>query len=84
MKIIYVYGDGDYGAMTFEQSGISVKEAYEAAKKNNNKTEYEIDGDTIFVKAYEFNDVDPNFVEFIRYYIEDYDMAKNRTFYVVE
>lgn len=83
MKVILVGGD-DYSALTFEQSEMSITEAYDKAVEKGGEFELD-DGDGFFkVNAFEFGEVDKEFVKFIKNNIEDYDMAKNQTFYVVD
>ncbi len=83
-KVIRVYDDGDYGAMTFDQSGISVEDAYKAAKNNAGEWQYNIDGDEVYVNSYEFGEVDQKFIDFIRNNFIDYDQSKACDFYIVK
>jgi len=82
MKIILVSGDDveDYGAFQFENSSMSPKEVWEIAKENDGQFDF---GD-FWVANYEFKDVDPKFIKFIKDYIMDYDLSKDKNFYVVE
>lgn len=83
-KLIYVTGESDYSAMRFDQSGITVEEAYKAAQGNCGEYQFEIDGDDVYVKSYEFGEVDPDFIDFITSNIVDYDQSKAADFYIVE
>ncbi len=78
MKMIYVYGDDEYAAIDFENyfKGISVNEIIDRFIINGENH----DGD-FKMKLYIFDTVDPNFITFVRMYVEDYDMAKHSTFY---
>lgn len=92
-KFIMVYGDGDYGVETFAESEYGIKDIYNEMKKtgvksltkrvttNDGDDEYE---DTIYFELYEFGDVDPNFVDFMKNNICDYDQLKDRDIYEVE
>lgn len=82
-KILLVSGDDDYAAMTFEQSNISVKEAYELAVEAGGRYETEIDETSVNFRAYEFGEIDPDFITFIGDNIQDYDHTKSTDFYTV-
>lgn len=91
MKILYVWGDDDYGALMFEQSKYSVEQVAEMCQETDSisieYTEFvgEFEETTQFnAKVYEFKEVDPNFVHFIKADIQDYDDGKHKNFYVVE
>ena len=79
MKILYVYGGEDYAAVTFEDEIGIVK-----AKKiiGDKKLEVEF-ADGIYGRIIEFNDVDLEFIKFIRNEIQDYDQSKHANFYII-
>lgn len=91
MKVFTVTGsDGsDYGAMMFDDNTPLDKYASiweKANKKGRGILKYNVraDGDdqTVDIIAYEFGEVDPKFVDFIRSET-DYDHSKHRNFFVV-
>lgn len=91
MKILYVWGDDDYGALMFEQSKYSVEQVAEMCQETDYiNIEYtegvgEFEETTQFnAKVYEFGEVDPEFIKFIKDDIQDYDDSKHHNFYVVE
>ena len=97
MKILYVYGDDDYAALTFDDdmklnNPADLKRLYEASFEaglvdDHTYSEIIIDEDAgIYCQALEFNSVDPNFIKWIKYEAEflDYDESKHRDFYIVE
>ncbi len=81
-KILFVSGD-DYAAWEFEKSLYDFKEIWEKARKDpNNK--YIID-DYYEIEALEFEDeIDEEFIKFIRNRVQDYDTMKHQNFYIVD
>lgn len=75
--MIYVDGD-DYAALEFEKyfKGKSVKEIIERFFEGDE----EYDGD-FDMGLYEFKNIDPEFISFIRNEISDYDQSKHSNFY---
>ena len=76
MKMIYVYGE-DFASNEFEsiyeETPInSIIQKVEAGKISN---EY------FKIKVFEFDKVDPKFIEFIRRNIQDYEDSKHHNFY---
>lgn len=82
MKIIYVMAENDYDALDFEEAygDHPTLELWEKAKSG------EIAGKeySLMVKALEFKEVDPKFLQFIQNELMDYDDGKHQNFYVVE
>lgn len=77
MKIIHVYGD-EYAAIEFEKY-------FKGKRCSDIIQEYfvdekEYDGD-FEMELMVFNDVDPEFIKFIKQEIMDYDMMKHENFY---
>lgn len=78
MKVLYVSGDGDFNASEFEKEfkgklvSDIIKSIFDDDKDYDGEFEMEV---------FEFNDVDPHFVQFVRNYIQDYDYAKSSNFY---
>ena len=95
MKVLYVENPyGDYGAVTFEQSTLTVESVLEEMALHDT-TEIELSVGEDFenydeeptglsFELFEFKEVDPEFIDFIRNYIQDYDDSKHRNFYIVE
>ena len=77
MKLIYVSGD-DYAALEFENyfKGKNVEEIIGRFIINDE----EHDGD-FEIKLFEFDEIDPKFIKFIRNEIQDYDDSKHSNFY---
>lgn len=84
MKVLFIYGDDDYSALNFEQSGMSKEEVYKIAMDNGSRFDFETEEGNFTVKVFEFGEVDVQFIQFIRSHIEDYDQSKHQTFHVVE
>ena len=83
-KVLLVYGDDDYSALTPEQeSDMTVEEAFNKAQDNGGRFSEEIDGQTIEFRAYVFGEVCPKFEAFVRERIHDYDRSKHTEYYVV-
>jgi len=83
MKLLYVHGDDDYAALTFEND---VKEEDRMAlweKSIPLQADIEFT-DGCYCKAYDFGDVDPKFLEFLNRHILDYDHSKHTNFYILE
>lgn len=90
MKVLEVYGDGDYAAVSYEDavsSGeVDTLELFNKAKEAGKSLEYvNEETDTYFdYEAHEFGEVDPDFVSFVLSEICDYDYLKHHGMYVVE
>ena len=86
MKVLYVYGDDDYAALTFEDElRLSTHEglikSYDEAIECGGETEI-VDG--IYAVAMQFESVDMKFIKKIKNEVMDYDSMKHSNFYVVE
>ncbi|ATO12204.1 hypothetical protein ACJGE4_15425 [Bacillus velezensis] len=83
MKIINVYGDGDYAA-SFIEHEYGVERAYEKAVANGGKVSIEGgDYQQAYVEVVEFGAVDEKFIAYIRDK-QDYDMTKHSNFFVID
>jgi len=81
-KVLLVKGEDDFGAMLFEQN-FDVEEVYtQIIESDENKITLVCEDQNIFVSLHEFEDIDPDFIEFVRN-LQDYDIAKNENFYIV-
>jgi hypothetical protein len=80
MKIAFVQGDDDYGAMTFEDDFGGI-EKLKAMSEGKIPCEDE-DGEWR-VTFHDFGEVDPKFVDWIKLEIQDYDDSKHKNFYIV-
>lgn len=78
MKMIYVSGDDDFAALDFENyfNGKTVKEIINRFIDGKEKH----DGD-FRMRLYEFGEIDPEFINFVRKNIMDHDDAKHTNFY---
>lgn len=94
MKLLWVTSDDDYAALTFESSKYNNKDDlrrfWDEAKENGETTLTIIDDDDpecytdVYMKALEFGVVDPKFIDWVRYELQDYDDSKHRNFFIVE
>jgi hypothetical protein len=86
MKILHVWGDGDYGAMYVEDE-YGVQRAYNEAKDIDGCLAiYSPDDDRYpeaYVEVLEFGEVDPKFVSFIEENFMDYDRSKGENYFVI-
>lgn len=85
-KVLHVWGNDDYGALTFEQSKMTAKEAWKEsweAKTYIVFIDEEGEDESFNCKALLFEDIDPEFIKFIRS-IQDYDGTKRENFYIVK
>lgn len=87
MKVLEVYGDGDYAAVDFENN---VKkhnyiDFWNRSKEAGKSLEHVDDDNEAYFeyKAHEFGEVDPAFISFIDDLI-DYDDSKHHNYYIVE
>lgn len=80
-KVLYVWGDDDYGALTFEEGSVSKEAMFESLKAEPDN-EKSFDG--FNAKALEFGEVDPEFIKFIQMEIQDYDDTKHKNFCVID
>ena len=89
-KVLEVFGDADYSVISFEDAErdgkVNRKELFDTAIAGKaNETHVFEDDETYFeYRAYEFGAVDEAFVSFVKDEVEDYDMAKHHTFFVLE
>lgn len=75
-RVLLVTGVDDYHASSFEREygGTPVKDILD------NLSDYE--SDDWELKVYEFGSIDPEFVQFIKDNIQDYDHSKTTNFYL--
>jgi len=84
MKLLYVYGDNDYAAMTWEDKiSEENKKIIVDRLLSGEETCIEFEED-YFVELREFDNVDKKFVDFIIDKFMDYDMSKHSNFFVIE
>ena len=83
MKVLAVVNGDDYEALMFEQHFPITLETWNRVN-NGEALCVDVGGETqvLDVEAFEFGDVDPEFIEFVRDFI-DYDQSKSSNFYVV-
>ncbi len=84
MKVLAIVHGDDYEALMFEQRYPITLETW---NRVNDGEEISVDlGDgeiqVLDVEAFEFGEVDPEFIEFVRKFI-DYDQSKSSNFYIV-
>lgn len=87
MKLLFVYGDPDngFGALFGEQDFLSVQDNLKSLwREAKNKGLAIIKDNTLFARAYEFNSVDPKFIDFVKDNIADLDKCKEQDFFIVE
>lgn len=95
MKVLYVYGDDDFSALTFcdqlrYDNDTDLLRLWNEATANGGETvltnDDEDDGYEIYCRACTFGDVDPKFIEWLKFDSDliDYDMSKARDFFVVK
>ena len=79
MRVLVVTSDGDYGALTFQQEfkGTTVIDIINNIDKIREKDE-----EGLLFSVREFGEVDPNFIEFVRRDVQDYDHSKHENFYL--
>jgi hypothetical protein len=88
MRVLDVKSDGDFGAQLFLEN-FDPKEVAKDMKPGDEKTVVAtvVTADSwdeeIYVELYEFGDVDPKFIEFLRNYHIDYDHSKCHNFFIV-
>lgn len=77
IRVLLVSGE-DYSALSFEQAnpGVLVSDIIDNIEK------YESDEDEWELSVHEFGEIDPKFVKFIKDNIQDYDMSKDKNFYL--
>jgi len=86
MRVLFVRGDDDYGALMFEASEYAkdLEATYAKAMFEENDTiEVNSDDGEFSIKAFEFGEVDLRFIEFLQLEILDYDACKHTNFYVL-
>lgn len=84
MKVLAILNGDEYEALMFEQRYPITLEIW---NRVNDGEEISVDlGDgemqVLNVGAFEFGDVDPKFIEFVREFM-DYDQSKSSNFYIV-
>lgn len=86
MKLIYVHGDDDYGALYWEQLSDEEKDKYttQLLFQEEKIITIEDEGGETIIELLEFDKVDPKFIVFIKENIQDYDELKGNDFFVIE
>jgi len=96
MKLLNVGGLGDYAATYFEKifkndidKAQLWDDVYNSEKHRKEiSVPYEEYGDKFeiefLLEAYKFDEVDRDFVKFVRNEVQDYDFAKSENFYIIE
>lgn len=82
-KVLFVTGDDDYGALSFEESKITGIEAWNKANDNGGKYTEENDENNFTVVALSFGEIDDKFHEFLQSKILDYDACKHTNYYLL-
>ena len=77
-KILYIYGDDDFGAM-IAQDEFNLQQIADDMKIGEKK---EI-SDGIYIKLMEFDKIDPDFLDFLREEMIDYDDSKHTNYIVI-
>jgi len=80
MKLLLVSGENDYAASSFEE----MMTVPEAVKILEDGSEWIDEEEGITGKIFEFGEVDPKFIGFVRDRVQDYDDAKHYNFYIIE
>jgi hypothetical protein len=76
---LFVKGD-DYSALNFEQN-FNAQQVYDdMVSKGEKRVSFESDEYYIDVYIKEFDDIDPEFIDFVRNEIHDYDSSKHYDF----
>lgn len=85
MKILEIYGD-DYAVLSFysaeEQGLINREKMWQASDSVCDSMVFESD-DYFEYRAYTFNDIDPNFIDFVLNTLCDHDDLNHHSFVVV-
>lgn len=82
MIVLEVYGN-DYAAVTFEDDlEGDVKKYVDLC--NENGGDYQDEEAGIEFQIHEFDEVDPDFIEWVKNTLLDYDDSKHHNFYVLE
>ena len=84
-RVLYIGCDDDFCASSFQMKfgGTPVSEIIDNIEDFKYKVEDpEEDYGGWTLKVYEFGEIDPKFVKFIKSKIQDYDDSKNKTFYL--
>lgn len=90
MKVLYVSSGSDYAACTFEDDKVfaDLPVLWERVMAKDGEIADFVLGDEdateVDLEAYEFGEVDPNFIKFIRDTIQDYDDSKHSNFYIID
>lgn len=84
MKVLAIVRGDDYEALTFEENFPITMETWNKVNSGEELSVDHVGGERqVFdVEAFEFGNVDPAFIEFVREFI-DYDQSKSSNFYVV-
>jgi len=83
-KVLYAYGDDDYGALQFEQKYKTEEHLALWEKINKSDEDYFEFSDGCYVEAMEFGEVDPEFISFVFDKMVDYDSSKHTNFIIVD
>lgn len=81
MKVLHVYGDGDFAVIEFEDyfEGRTIQSIIEQYFDNDDEFPDNVD---FGMDLYEFESIDEQFAHWIKEQICDYDMLKNESFYL--
>jgi hypothetical protein len=84
MKVLAIVNGDEYEALMFEQRYPITLETWNRVNDGEEISVDLGDGETqvLDVEAFEFGEVDPEFIEFVREFI-DYDQSKSSNFYIV-
>ncbi|MED3649980.1 hypothetical protein [Heyndrickxia sporothermodurans] len=86
-KVLYVYGDGDYDVLSFNNNYNPQKVYEEMVAEGITKKDLldpEWDEESIHVEIKEFGEVDSEFVSFMYNEFIDYDVTKAKDIFFVE
>lgn len=82
-RVLLVYGDTN-AARTFEQSHTTLQEAYElAAMSELGEHESEINGINVIYEAFQFDEIDTEFIIFMGQHFIDENKTNTKNFYIV-
>ena len=82
MKILYVYGDNDYNALDFERR-YGIGSFDNISTELYNKIINDKNDDSVY-DTFEFNDIDKDFIDFVKYELMSYDQMKAENFYIIK
>lgn len=85
MKLLRVIGHEDFGCTEFDEQYPNPIDILPKLNANGYfETEESENSEGYEVELWEFGDVDPEFVKFVRLNFIDYEFAKAENFYVIE